>query len=283
MWRSLVAHRHGGPGVTGSNPVTPTMYFDMNYKLLLSNDDGINSSGLHALANGLKKLGEIYIVAPDREQSASSHALSIHRPLRIENIAENTYSIDGTPTDCINIAINGILKEISPDIVVSGINKGENLGDDITYSGTVSAAIEGTLLGIPSLAVSLQGRNEFDFTAASHFAHLVSRYILANSIPKYTLINMNIPALPVNKIKGIKITRQGKRLYNDPIVEKTDPRGRKYYWIGGDVLDSLEMDNSDIDAINKGYVSLTPIQLDMTDYDLMSKLEKDLSQIKINA
>lgn len=255
----------------------------MNHKLLLSNDDGINSSGLHSLANGLKSLGKIYIVAPDREQSASSHALSIHRPLRIDRITENIYSVDGTPTDCINLAINGILKDITPDIVVSGINKGENLGDDITYSGTVSAAIEGTLLGIPSLAVSLQGRNEYDFTAASHFANLITKYILTNSIPKYTLINMNIPSLPLGRIKGIKITRQGKRLYNDPIVEKIDPRGRKYYWIGGDVLDSLEMDDSDIDAINKGYVSVTPIKLDMTDYNLITKLEKDLSKLKINA
>jgi 5'-nucleotidase len=283
VWRSLVAHRHGGPGVTGSNPVTPTTNLNMNYNLLLSNDDGINSSGLHALANALSKLGKIYIVAPDREQSASSHALSIHRPLRIEKVSENSFSVDGTPTDCINIAINGILNNTKPDIIVSGINRGENLGDDITYSGTVSAAIEGTLLGIPSLAVSLQGRNDFEFEAASYFSHLISSYILTNPIPKDTLINMNIPGLPLKEIKGIKITRQGKRLYNDPIIEKTDPRGKKYYWIGGCELESMEMENSDIEAIKKGFVSITPIKLDMTDYSLMKKLEKDLSKLKINA
>jgi 5'-nucleotidase len=255
----------------------------MNYNLLLSNDDGINSSGLHALANALSKLGKIYIVAPDREQSASSHALSIHRPLRIEKVSENSFSVDGTPTDCINIAINGILNNTKPDIIVSGINRGENLGDDITYSGTVSAAIEGTLLGIPSLAVSLQGRNDFEFEAASYFSHLISSYILTNPVPKDTLINMNIPGLPLKEIKGIKITRQGKRLYNDPIIEKTDPRGKKYYWIGGCELESMEMENSDIEAIKKGFVSITPIKLDMTDYSLMMKLEKDLSKLKINA
>ncbi|NIS09831.1 MAG: 5'/3'-nucleotidase SurE, partial [Candidatus Dadabacteria bacterium] len=190
----------------------------MKKTILLSNDDGISSAGLNALAGALEPLGEIYIVAPDREQSASSHALSIHRPLRMDKITENSYSVDGTPTDCVNLAINGLLKGSKPDIVVSGINKGENLGDDVTYSGTVSAAMEGTLLGIPSVALSLQGRNDFDFTASCRYSALIAEYVLECGLPKDILLNVNIPNLEPDNIKGIKITRQGKRVYNDAIV-----------------------------------------------------------------
>ncbi|NIT14630.1 MAG: 5'/3'-nucleotidase SurE [Candidatus Dadabacteria bacterium] len=255
----------------------------MNYTILLSNDDGINSSGLDALSEALSPLGKIVIVAPDREQSASSHALSIHRPLRIDRISENSYSVDGTPTDCINLAVNGILRHNKPDLIVSGINKGENLGDDITYSGTVSAAIEGTLLGIPSVAVSLEGRNEYNFDASKHFSAQIAGYVLKNSLPSDTLLNVNIPKLELNKIKGIRFTRQGKRIYNDAVVEKIDPRGREYYWIGGDELDSVDMENSDIDALNKGFVSVTPIKLDLTDYEFMNYLNKNFIKTKEHA
>jgi len=251
--------------------------------ILLSNDDGINSSGLHALAQSLNHLGEIIIAAPDREQSASSHALSIHRPLRIDKVAENSYSIDGTPTDCINLAVNGILKHRKPDLVVSGINKGENLGDDVTYSGTVSAAMEGTLLGIPSIAVSLQGKSYFDFTAAAHYCRIVDEYVLSNNLPKDVLLNVNIPDIELSDIKGIRITRQGKRIYDDAIVEKIDPRGREYYWIGGDELKSVELENSDMDAIKNGFVSVTPIKLDLTDYEYIKHLQMDLLNIKKHA
>ncbi|HXP52908.1 MAG TPA: 5'/3'-nucleotidase SurE, partial [Bacteroidia bacterium] len=158
----------------------------MSIKILISNDDGINSQGLHVLGEILKTLGEVFIVAPDRDQSAASHALSLHRPLRIEEISQNAYSVDGTPTDCINLAVNGLLKSKKPDLIVSGINKGENLGDDITYSGTVSAAIEGTLLEIPSIAVSVVSKNGFYFDTASYYALMIAKYVLRKGLPKGT-------------------------------------------------------------------------------------------------
>ncbi len=248
----------------------------MPIRILISNDDGVNSEGLHALAGVLQTLGEVFIVAPDRDQSAASHALSLYRPLRMEEIAQNTYSVDGTPTDCVNLAVNGILKDKKPDLIVSGINKGENLGDDITYSGTVSAAIEGTLLEIPSIAVSVVNKNGLRFDAASFYALMIAKYVLMRGLPKGTFINLNIPSLPKEEIRGIKVTRQGKRVYGEPIVENVDPRGRKYYWIGGNELGFLDIENSDIIAVNQGYVSVTPIKLDLTDYDFLERLNWDL-------
>ena len=248
----------------------------MSKRILISNDDGINSEGIHKLHETLKKLGEVYIVAPDRDQSAVSHSLSLFRPLRLDRITEYVYSVDGTPTDCVNLAINGILRDKKPDLVVSGINKGENLGDDITYSGTVSAAMEGTLLGIPSIAISLVGRGDFNFDLASYHSELITRYVLQNGLPKDTLLNVNIPHATADEIKGIMITRQGKRLYDEPIVEKVDPRGKKYYWIGGDELEFLDIESSDLVAVKAGYVSVTPIGLDLTKYDHIDKLRSDL-------
>ncbi|HXG30655.1 MAG TPA: 5'/3'-nucleotidase SurE [Thermodesulfobacteriota bacterium] len=247
----------------------------MSARILISNDDGINSAGLFALSEVLRMLGEIFIVAPDRDQSAVSHSLSLYRPLRIEEIAENVYSVDGTPTDCINLAINGLLKDRKPDLIVSGINKGENLGDDITYSGTVSAAMEGTLLGVPSIAVSLATKKDFYFDTASHYALMIAKYVLRRGLPEGTLLNVNIPNLPKEEVKGVKVTRQGKRVYGEPIVENIDPRGKKYYWIGGNDLGSLDIENSDIVAVRQGYVSVTPIKLDLTDYDFLEKLKLD--------
>lgn len=246
--------------------------------ILISNDDGINSEGLHKLHETLKELGEVFVVAPDRDQSAVSHSLSLYRPLRIEQISDNVYTVDGTPTDCINIAVNGILKENKPDIVVSGINKGENLGDDITYSGTVSAAMEGALLGVPSVAVSLATKANFNFDAAAYYAKLIAGYVLSSNLPADTILNVNIPPLPREEIKGILVTRQGKRVYGEPIVEKVDPRGKKYYWIGGYELGSVDIENSDIAAVKLGYVSVTPISLDLTDYGFLDRLRKDLPE-----
>ncbi|HEY7535743.1 MAG TPA: 5'/3'-nucleotidase SurE [Thermodesulfobacteriota bacterium] len=259
--------------VTGSSPVTPTIF--MPIRILVSNDDGINSAGLDTLADILKTIGDVFVIAPDREQSAASHALNLHRPLRVETISEKIYSVDGTPTDCVNLAVNGLLKDKKPDLIVSGINKGENVGDDITYSGTVSAAMEGTLLGIPSIAISLAGRNDFHFDTASYYALLIVKYILRKGLPEGTLLNVNIPNLPKEKIKGINVTRQGKRVYGEPIVENIDPRGRKYYWIGGNELSFLDIENSDINAVHNGYVSLTPIKLDLTDYNFLDRLKHD--------
>lgn len=248
----------------------------MSATILISNDDGINSEGLHKLHDTLKSLGDVIVVAPDRDQSAVSHSLSLYRPLRIEKISDSVYTVDGTPTDCINLAVNGIMKDKKPDLIVSGINKGENMGDDITYSGTVSAAMEGALLGVPSIAVSLASKNNFKFETASYYSQLISKFVLETILPDDTLLNVNIPDLDRDEIKGIKVTRQGKRVYGEPIVEKVDPRGKKYYWIGGDELGSLDIENSDIAAVRDGYVSVTPISLDLTNYGFLEQLREDL-------
>jgi 5'-nucleotidase len=234
--------------------------------LLLSNDDGIHSQGLAALEAALGAVGEVVVVAPDREQSASSHALTLHRPLRIDRIGELRYVVDGTPTDCINLAINGIVPR-RPTLVVSGINKGANLGDDVTYSGTVSAAMEGTLLGIPSIAVSLIGRHSFAFEAAAEFSRRLVGWVLARGLPTDTLLNVNVPQLPDGAApRGVQRTRMGRRRYGDAIVEKVDPRGRKYYWIGGEELDFVEEEGTDFYAVRQGLISVTPIHLDLTNY-----------------
>lgn len=239
--------------------------------ILVSNDDGIRSDGIKALTRALKRLGEVYVFAPDRERSAASHSLTLHRPLRVEKVSEREYAVDGTPTDCITLAVHGNVLPRTPAIVVSGINKGSNLGEDISYSGTVSAAMEGTLLGIPSLAISLGGRSSFDFKAAAAFTVKLVRKILKDGLPESTLLNVNVPS--VKTIKGARITRQGKRVFGDVVSEKTDPRGRKYYWIGGDMLHWEGGEDTDFAAVTKGYISITPIHLDMTNYSSISELQ----------
>lgn len=242
-------------------------------RILVSNDDGINSEGLHSLVELAKNLAdEVFVVAPDRDQSAASHSLSLHTPLRADRIAENFYSVEGTPTDCINLAVNGLFKNRKPDLIISGINKAANMGDDITYSGTVSAAIEGTLLKVPSIAFSLASRNNFNFNTGSYYSKIVTEHVIANGLPEGVLLNVNIPNLNINEVKGIKITRQGKRVYNESIISKIDPRGKEYFWIGGNEIDYINIEESDIVSVNEGYVSVTPIRLDMTDYDYLEKL-----------
>ena len=239
--------------------------------ILVSNDDGIHSEGIKALARALKRVGEVVVVAPDRERSAASHSLTLHRPLRVEQHGANSYAVDGTPTDCINIAVNGILKK-RPDLVVSGINKGGNLGDDVTYSGTVSVAMEWTLLGIPSIAISLVSRDNFDFKIAARFGARLARFILKNGLPKDTLLNVNVPEGP--DVKGYRVTKQGKRFYGDAVVEKVDPRGKKYYWIGGDVLKWEGGKDTDFNATANKFISITPVHLDLTNYAAFKELHK---------
>jgi 5'-nucleotidase len=242
-------------------------------RILVTNDDGVHSKGLHLLAKRLKSLGEVTVIAPDRERNAASHALTLHKPLRVEEITPGVYSVNGTPTDCVNLGANVILDK-RPDLVVSGINKGGNLGDDVTYSGTVSAAIEGTLLGIPSLAVSLLGDGEFQFATAAEFAVRLARLIGEKGLPKETLLNMNVPNLPLPAVRGVKITRLGKRIYVNNIVAKTDPRGRAYYWIGAN--DTAWEDRKDTDdlAVRDGMVSVTPIHLDLTNHTILDRLRE---------
>ncbi len=234
--------------------------------ILVSNDDGIHSEGIRALAQGLRDLGQVVVVAPDRERSAVSHSLTLHRPLRVEEIAPGEYAVNGTPTDCVNLAVNGILPR-RPALVVSGINKGANLGDDVTYSGTVSAAMEGTLLGIASIAVSAVGRAGFRFEQAALFARRLATWVLERGLPPDTLLNVNVPpVLDGERCRGFALTRMGRRRYGDAIVEKTDPRGKKYYWIGGDELEPIEEEGTDFHAVGQGLISVTPIHLDLTNY-----------------
>jgi 5'-nucleotidase len=241
--------------------------------LLVSNDDGIHSLGLEALIEALAGAGDVVVVAPDREQSACSHALTLHRPLRIDEIRPGRFMVDGTPTDCVNLAINGILPR-PPTLVVSGINKGANLGDDVTYSGTVSAAMEGTLLGVPSIAVSQIGRDKFDFAVAADCARRLADWVLAHGLPPDTLLNVNVPHFAAGDgPRGVRVTRMGRRRYGDAIVEKTDPRGRKYYWIGGEELAFVEEEGTDFHATTAGYISVTPIHLDLTNYRSFDALQ----------
>jgi 5'-nucleotidase len=242
--------------------------------ILISNDDGIHSEGLHALEEALARIGEIYTVAPDREQNAVSHSLTLHRPLRIEEISPRRFAVNGTPTDCVNLAVKGFLP-IRPQLVVSGINKGANLGDDITYSGTVSAAIEGSLLGIPSIAVSLVSRGPaYYFGPAAEFAATLAAEVIAQGMPPDTLLNVNVPNLPHEAIKGYRLTRQGKRHYGEKIEARIDPRGRKYYWIGGDDLGFDPAEGTDCVAVHEGFISVTPLHVDLTNYRSLQELRE---------
>jgi 5'-nucleotidase len=247
--------------------------------ILITNDDGISSPGIRALAKTLKSIGDVYIVAPEVEQSAVAHALTLHRPLRFEKIGKNKYFVNGTPTDCVIIAVNKLLSQ-KPDIIVSGINNGANLGDDITYSGTVAAAIEGTLLGIPSIAVSLVRKNNTNgfprttpgFQMAADFARKLVLKIFDKGLPYDTLLNVNVP--DTLKVKGVKLTRQGKLVYDNSIQELIDPRGREYYWIGGGIPQWGSGENTDFEAVQNGYISVTPIHLDLTNYEALKFLQE---------
>jgi len=242
--------------------------------ILVSNDDGVDAPGIRVLANALAEIGDVTVVAPDRERSAASHSLTLQVPLRAQRIDDSTVSVDGTPTDCVMLAINNLLSK-RPDLVVSGINRGPNMGDDLTYSGTVAAAMEGTLLGIPSIAVSLDrpGDKPYDYHAAGVVARELAAIVLERGLPQSTLLNVNVPHVPLGEIKGIRITRQGKQVYEDLIVEKRDPRGRAYYWIGGQQETWSIEPNTDYTTLAKGYVSVTPVQLDLTDYRTFATLE----------
>ena len=253
--------------------------------ILITNDDGIRSKGIEILASRLKRLGQIYVIAPDKERSAASHSLTLHRPLRIERAKPNYYSVDGTPADCVNIAINKILKK-RPSLVVSGINRGPNLGNDITYSGTVAGAREGTFLGISSFAISLVSKNEKEFERgfkeASLFAYKLAKVILKKGLPHGAFLNVNFPYNKNSTPAGIKqaqnsrvkITRQGKRIYSDDIIEKVDPWGKKYYWIGNGGWTFQKIEESDIEAIENSYISVTPISIDLTNYSFLNVLKK---------
>lgn len=239
-------------------------------KILVTNDDGVHSEGIHALAAALSRLGAVTVVAPHIEASAIGHALTLRRPLRMERLRESVYEVDGTPTDCVNVAVTQ-LYTTPPDLVVSGINKGYNLGDDVTYSGTVAGAMEGALLGIPSIAVSLERTGEYDFRPAAEAAASVAESVLERGLPARTFININVPA---GAPKGMRVTVQAKRNHVTVVSERLDPRGRPYYWIEEGENDWEPHDRSDYQAVRDGYISITPLQPDLTAYDALAFVEE---------
>ncbi len=242
-------------------------------RILVTNDDGYRSDGLLALADRLKRLGEVTIVAPVLEASAIGHALTLRHPLRLERIDERLFAVDGTPTDCVNVAVSQVLKGL-PHLVVSGINKGWNLGDDVTYSGTVSGALEAALLGIPAIAVSLKSsRTDYDFGPASRAAAAIAEAMTRNPLPARTFLNVNVPA---GEPKGFRVTVQAKRNHITSVGERHDPKGRPYYWIEEGQNEWEPHDRSDYQAVRDGFVSITPLQPDLTAYDALRAVE-DLS------
>jgi 5'-nucleotidase len=231
-------------------------------RILVTNDDGVFSEGIRLLARALGRFGEVVVVAPDREQSATGHSLTLTRPLRMQRLEEGWYAVDGTPTDCVNLAVLSLLKDSPPDLVVSGINFGLNVGDDVTYSGTVSATFEASLLGIPSIAFSQEVAEGFSFARSAELAAGFVETVLAEEHPRDLLLNVNFPA---GEAKGVIFTRLGKRVYQQSVIENVDPRGRRYYWIAGTPV-WQEDPGTDHAAVQDGFVSVTPLHLDLTDY-----------------
>ncbi|ALA60835.1 5'-nucleotidase SurE [Nitrospira moscoviensis] len=242
----------------------------MGLRILVTNDDGILSPGLAALTRALSALGEVWVVAPDRERTAVAHAVTLHKPLRVHRVAHRMFSVNGTPVDCVNLALLKVMPK-PPAIVVSGVNKGVNLGDDVMYSGTVSAAMEGTILGVPSVAVSQEGRDAFRFAVGAAYAARVVRLVLDQGLPEETLLNVNVPNRPRALIKGARITCLSRRRFHNPIIEKQDPHGRTYYWIAGTRMSWSRSKDADHEALEEGYVSITPIHLDVTHYGVLDR------------
>ena len=240
-------------------------------RILLTNDDGYHADGILALEAGLREIGDVYVVAPQTEMSGASHSLTLSRPLRIRQLDERHWTVDGTPTDCVTLALNQILPpELRPNICCSGINHGANLGDDATYSGTVAGALEATILGVPGLAFSLVAYRDHDFTESVRIAKEVTAKALAEGVPADTLLNVNIPK---GIAKGIRITKQGFKNANPVITEHTDPRGKHYYWIGENRIGFHVEGGTDFEAIDEGFVSVTPMRSDLTNHRAIEALQ----------
>jgi 5'-nucleotidase len=240
--------------------------------ILCTNDDGYRASGLSVLADAARSLGEVEIVAPDREQSATSHSLTMHFPLRAHRIEGHVQSVDGTPTDCVALAV-GELLGARPDIVLSGVNHGPNMGEDVLYSGTVAGAMEATMLGIPAVAFSYAGR---DFERIADFGPILRRLlpqlVKRGSFPDQTLLNVNFPPIPPDSVRGVKVTKLGRRVYTDSITRANDPSGREYFWIGGGGIQWEAEEGTDFQAVQDGYISVTPLHLDLTNYKLLGEV-----------
>ena len=249
--------------------------------ILVTNDDGVYASGLLALAQGMRTLGQVSILAPDRNWSASGHVKTMDRPLRVKDVtlADGTPALatDGAPSDSVALALLGVVKE-KIDLVVSGINPNENIGHDVTYSGTVTAAMEAVIGGVPGIAFSLNSpedkRLPLDYSTAAAVARRVAGKILAEGLPEGVLLNVNVPYLKLEEIKGFMITRQGLRVYRDALDARKDPRGRPYYWIGGEAPTGVIEEGTDFGALKAGYVSITPLQLDLTAWEAVEGMKK---------
>ena len=248
-------------------------------RILLTNDDGIGAPGIQALWKSLAEIGDVTVVAPVSERSAMSQAITVHHPIRVDEYCVFDHPrvcgwrVDGTPTDCVKIAVEALL-DTPPDIVVSGINHGPNLGTDVLYSGTVSAAIEGAMYGLPAVAISLNCWKSHDFSVAAAFARKIVTAVLENrSLPKHTLLNVNVPAITEDQIRGVSITKLGVVQYANIFERRYDPRGRTYFWLGGNCVDVENSKDSDVAAVKEGYISVTPVHFDLTNYQLMDTLK----------
>jgi 5'-nucleotidase len=240
--------------------------------ILCTNDDGYTASGIRVLAAAAEGLGSVSTVAPDREQSATSHSLTLHHPLRARQTADGAFAVDGTPTDCVILGVNELLSE-RPDICLSGVNHGPNMGEDVLYSGTVAAAMEATVMGIPSIALSYAGDRFEELEAWQGVVRTILEGILGrDGFPEDTLFNVNLPAVAPDDVRGIKVTSLGRRRYAESILRAKDPMGKEYFWIGGGSVTWRGPEDSDFQAVADGYVSVTPLHLDLTNYKLLEEI-----------
>jgi 5'-nucleotidase len=248
--------------------------------ILLTNDDGVFAPGLNLLAKELATIAKINVVAPDRDRSGASNSLTLSRPLRAKCLENGYLMVEGTPTDCVHLAITGLLAE-QPDMVVAGINAGANLGDDVLYSGTVAAAMEGRFLGLPAMAISLALKENFHYTTAAYVAKKLIQNLQLKALPAQTILSVNIPDLPLTEIQGFEITRLGKRHKSEPVTKCQDPRGQAIYWVGSSGAIADASAGTDFDAIHRGYVSITPLHIDLTHYRVFDQLVGWVNDIKL--
>ena len=245
-------------------------------RILISNDDGYRSEGLKRLAEALRPLAEVTVVAPDRNRSGASNSLTLHRPLRVWQESPDVYCADGTPTDCVHLAITGLL-EHEPDMVISGINDGPNLGDDVLYSGTVAAAMEGRFCGLPAIAISLVGTRPMNYDTAARVAHDLVARLLNTPLPADTILNVNVPDLPHAQLAGMRATRLGHRHRAEPVVPAEDPRGRRIWWVGPAGSEQDAGPGTDFHAVGRGFVSITPLHADLTRHAALAQVESWLA------